>query len=226
MIVANSRRVKAPTIAFTYTEPVIFYEYMRDIAVAAREAGIGSVMITSGFINKEPLKKLIPELAAIKVDFKGFSEDFYQSVCRGKLQPVLDNLVTIRAEGRWLELVVLIVPTLNDTVDENIKMFRWIKDNLGSDVPLHLTRFHPTYKLKNLPPTPVSTLERLHAEARNVGLHYVYVGNVMGHASENTFCHSCHKLLIRRYGFQIVENNLDKGRCPHCRQSIPGVFAS
>jgi pyruvate formate lyase activating enzyme len=226
LIVANARRTQAPTIAFTYSEPVIFYEYMRDVAIEARRADIGSVMITSAFINKEPLKKLIPELSAIKVDFKGFSEEFYESVCRGKLKPVLDNLVTIRGEGRWLELVVLIVPTLNDSVTENIRMFRWIRENLGNDVPVHLTRFHPTYKLKNLPATPVSTLERLHAEARNVGLHYVYIGNVMGHSAENTFCHSCHKLLIRRYGFQIVENHLDKGRCPYCHQSIPGVFTT
>ncbi|MBN2432100.1 MAG: AmmeMemoRadiSam system radical SAM enzyme [Acidobacteria bacterium] len=225
VLVANASRNAAPTIAFTYTEPVIFYEYMYDIAVAARPAGIGSVMITSGFINREPLRKLIPELAAIKVDFKGFTDEFYRTICGGELQPVLDALVTIRREGLWLELVVLIVPTLNDSIEENRKMFHWIKDNLGSHVPLHLSRFHPTYKLKNLPATPVSTLERLHSEARDAGLNYVYLGNVQwGHPAENTYCHSCGKMLIRRYGFQVVENHLDKGHCPHCRQSIPGVF--
>jgi len=226
VLVANARHNATPTIAFTYTEPVVFYEYMMDIAAAARRTGIGSVMITSGFIKQEPLRRLIPGLSAIKVDFKGFSEDFYQSVCRGKLQPVLDALVTIRREGLWLELVVLIVPTLNDSVEENRKMFRWIKDNLGVDVPLHLSRFHPTYKLKNLPATPVTTLERLHKEARDMGLNYVYLGNVQwGHPAENTYCPACGKLLIRRYGFQVVENHLGQGACPQCQQSIPGVFA-
>jgi len=223
-IVAIARQNRTPTIAYTYSEPVIFYEYMVDIAVEAKRAGIGNVMITSGYISKDPLKKLIPKLSAIKVDFKGYSEDFYRDVCRGKLKPVLDALETIVASGLWLEIVILIVPTMNDSVAENKRMYQWIRKYLGTDVPVHLTRFHPTYKLKNLPSTPVATLERLRKEALNAGLKFVYIGNVWGHPSESTYCPSCNTLLIRRVGFNVVENNIQNRRCSKCGTVIPGVF--
>ena len=218
------RRKNTPTIAYTYSEPVVFYEYMTDIAEEARKHGIGNVMISSGYIQQEPLKALIPKLDAVKIDFKGFSEEFYTKICRGKLKPVLDALVTIKSMGVWLELVMLVVPTLNDSPDENRKMFDWINVNLGPDVPLHLTRFHPTYKLKNLPSTPVSTLERLHGIARESGLNYVYVGNVWQHPTENTMCPSCDQPVIRRIGFKVTENNIRNGKCPSCGRDIPGVF--
>jgi len=222
--VSIARRESAPTIAFTYSEPVVYYEYMYDVAAAARQAGFGSVMISNGYIQAEPLRKLIPVLSAIKVDFKGFSEDFYSRICRGKLKPVLDALTVMRSSGIWLELVMLVVPTLNDSLAQNKEMFAWIRRNLGDQVPLHLTRFHPTYKLTNLPATPVGTLEKLHAEARQAGLKYVYVGNVYGHSTESTVCPSCGKVVIQRVGFQVVRNDVRKGRCAHCQAVIAGVF--
>jgi pyruvate formate lyase activating enzyme len=223
-VAALARQYGSPTIAFTYSEPVIFFEYMYDVAVEARRAGVGSVMISNGFIQLEPLRRLIPVLSAIKVDFKGFSEDFYVQVCRGRLKPVLDALAAIAAAGIWLELVMLVVPTLNDGLEENRRMFAWIRRNLGEQVPVHLTRFQPTYKLQNLPPTPVATLERLSAEARQAGLKFVYVGNVYGHPEESTRCPSCRRPLIQRVGFEIVENALHDGCCPSCGTRLPGVF--
>lgn len=224
-LAAAAKRYGAPTIAYTYSEPVIYYEYMYDAAVEARKAGIGSVMISNGYIQPEPLRKLIPVLSAIKVDFKGFSENFYAKVCRGKLKPVLDALAVIAASKIWLELVMLVIPTLNDDLAENRAMFRWIRQNLGDQVPVHLTRFHPMYKLQNLPSTPVATLERLHKEAQQAGLKFAYIGNVYGHPAENTYCPSCRKLLIERTGFEIEQNRIAKGKCPHCGTAIPGVFS-
>ncbi|HQF87216.1 MAG TPA: AmmeMemoRadiSam system radical SAM enzyme [Acidobacteriota bacterium] len=224
-VAALARQYASPTVAYTYSEPVVFYEYMYDVAAEARKLGIGSVMISNGYIQIEPLRKLIPVLSAIKVDFKGFSENFYTKVCRGHLKPVLDALAAIAAAGIWLELVMLVIPTLNDNLEENRKMFRWIRQNLGDQVPLHLTRFHPMYKLQNLPPTPVATLEKLSAEARQVGLKFVYVGNVYGHPEESTRCPSCNRMLIQRVGFEIVQNALKDGRCPSCQTRLPGVFS-
>ncbi len=223
-VAALARQYASPTVAYTYSEPVVFYEYMYDVAVEARKLGIGSVMISNGYIQLEPLRKLIPVLSAIKVDFKGFSEDFYAKVCRGHLKPVLDALAAIAAAGIWLELVMLVIPTLNDNLEETRKMFPWVRQNLGAQVPLHLTRFHPMYKLQNLPPTPVATLEKLSAEARQVGLKFVYVGNVYGHPEESTRCPSCNRMLIQRVGFEIVQNALKDGRCPSCQTRLPGVF--
>lgn len=219
-------RSGAPTIAYTYSEPVVFYEFMSDIAAAAKDRNIGNVMISNGYIQAEPLRKLIPRLSAIKVDFKGFSDDFYKRVCRGTLKPVLEALQIMAASGIWLELVMLVVPALNDAPAENAAMFKWIRQNLGDSVPVHLTRFHPMYKLQNLPPTPVRTLERLHQSALDTGLKFVYLGNVPGHPAEHTYCPSCRKLLIRRTGFLTGENLLAGNRCPACRTVIPGVFLS
>lgn len=221
-----AKKNEAPTVAFTYSEPVIYYEYMADVATAARRVGIGSVMISNGFIQVEPLRQLIPKLSAIKIDFKGFSESFYADICRGRLKPVLEALTVIAQSRIWFELVMLVVPTLNDSVTENSAMFKWIRQNLGDQVPVHLTRFHPMYKLPNLPSTPVATLERLYREAKNAGLKFVYLGNVNGHPAESTYCPSCSATLIRRVGFEVVENTMKQNRCPGCGAMIPGVFRS
>jgi len=143
----------------------------------------------------------------------------------GQLQPILDTLVTIRKQGRWLEIVYLTVPTLNDRETEIRDMSRWIKAELGPDVPIHFTRFTPLYLLKNLPPTPVETLERAKAVADAEGLHYVYIGNVPGHPAENTYCPKCHHLVIERAGFTIKQMNLRSGKCQNCQNPIPGVWS-
>jgi pyruvate formate lyase activating enzyme len=218
------RQRGVPTIAYTYSEPVIFYEYMYDIAELGHEHSINSVMISGGYIEQQPLAELIPHLDAIKVDLKAIREEYYRDVVGGELKPVLDRLVQIRAAGMWLELVYLVVPTLNDTEAEFKELARWVKANLGAEVPVHYTRFHPQYLLKNLPPTPVNTLDLAHQVSRGEGLEFVYVGNVPGHPAESTYCPGCGKVLIDRQGYLIRENNLVDGRCKFCKRQIPGVF--
>lgn len=223
-VVKLAKEQGSPTIAFTYSEPVVFYEYMYDTAKIGRSQGIGSVMISNGYINEEPLLELCKYLTAVKVDLKSFSEKFYREVCSGELKPVLKTLEQLKKIGIWYEVVVLIVPTLNDSEQEIREMSRWIRERLGSNVPLHFTRFHPMYKIKNLPPTPLSTLERARKIAQEEGIYYVYLGNVPGHEGEHTYCPSCKKILIKRTGFFILENNLKGGKCSFCKQPIPGVW--
>jgi len=225
-IVNLAQKYKCPTIAYTYTEPVIFYEYMYDIAQAARKAKIGSVMITNGYIMEKPMVDLCQQLTGVKVDLKAFTEKFYRESCSGELKPVLDILVTLKKMGIWLEIVVLIVPTLNDSPQEIELMTRWMGENLGREVPVHFTRYHPTYKIKNIPPTPISTLEKARDIALKNGLHYVYIGNVPNHPGENTYCPSCQKVVIQRVGYRILEVNLKEGKCKFCQHPIPGVWES
>jgi len=182
------------------------------------------VVVSNGFIQQEPLKKLRQSVDAIKTDVKAFSEKYYREVVRGELKPVLDTLVTVRKHARWSEIVYLVVPTLNDSDAEFRDLARWIKSELGPDMPIHFTRFHPLYLLKNLPPTPVETLERAKAVADAEGLQYVYIGNVPGHPGENTYCPKCRRLLIERAGFTIRQLHVRKGQCEYCHQAIPGVW--
>ncbi|MGE5206828.1 MAG: AmmeMemoRadiSam system radical SAM enzyme [Chlamydiota bacterium] len=212
------------TLAYTYSEPIVFYEYMSDAADGAHTQGIKSVVVSNGFIRQEPLRALCGRVDAIKVDLKAFSEKYYREVVNGELKPVLETLVTVRKQGRWLEIVYLVVPTLNDRDEEFRDMSRWIKAELGPDVPIHFTRFQPLYLLRNLPPTPVPTLERAKAIADAEGLHYVYLGNVPGHPAENTYCPKCRHLVIERAGFTIAKMQLKNGSCPGCQHPIPGVW--
>jgi pyruvate formate lyase activating enzyme len=225
-IVSLAQQKRCPTIAFTYTEPVVYYEYMYDTAKYARSTGIGSVMISNGYIKEEPLIQLCKQLNGVKVDLKSFSEKFYKEYCSGELKPVLATLKRLQRIGIWYELVVLIIPTLNDSDLEIRTMCEWIKSELGVDVPIHFSRFHPMYKIKNLPSTPVKTLETAHAIACDVGLHYVYLGNVPGHKAESTYCPGCGKVLIERVGYHIVRNVIKGGACPFCKQNIPGVWVN
>ena len=213
------------TIAYTYSEPVVFYEYMHDAAALARKAGIGSVMISNGYIQEKPLRQLCQHITGVKIDFKAFTEKFYDEWCSGHLQPVLATLETLKDIGIWFELVVLIIPTLNDSPDEIKKMSGWIVDHLGPDVPMHFTRFHPTYRVTNLPRTPIKTLERCRKIAMDAGVRYAYAGNVAMHPGENTYCHGCGKELIKRVGFRISSNVIKDGCCPKCGARIPGVWS-
>jgi pyruvate formate lyase activating enzyme len=197
---------------------------VRDVAAAAGAAGLKPTVVSNGFIQEQPLREVLPQLAAIKVDLKSFSDRFYQEQVRGRLEPVLKSLQVIREVGVWLEIVVLLVPTLNDSEAELRELTKWVRTTLGPDVPLHFTRFHPTYRLTDLPPTPVSTLERAWSIGREAGLHYVYLGNVPGHPGENTVCPGCGEIVIRRVGFQVVANRLENGACPGCHRRIPGVW--
>ena len=212
-------------IIFTYTEATVFYEYMLDVARLAKEKGLKTVLITGGYINPAPLKNLCPYLDAVKVDLKGFTEEYYAEVCAGELEPVLETLKTIKEAGVWLEIVNLVVPTLNDDMGKITEMCQWIKDNLGTDVPVHFSRFWPSYKLSKLSGTPVGTLEYAIQVARDAGLKYVYIGNVPGHEAGNTYCPHCGQCLIERVGYvAVIENNIVDGRCPFCGQEIPGKW--
>jgi len=213
-----------PTVAYTYSEPVIFYEYMYDTAVRTRRDKIRNVVITGGYINEKPLLELLEVVDAVKVDLKSFSEQYYKDIVNGELKPVLESIKLIHKNGKWLELVYLVVPTLNDSDEEFRNLCRWVRDELSPDVPIHFTRFHPTYLMTNLPPTPVETLERAFAIAQDEGLNFPYVGNVPGNKGENTRCPKCGDVVIERHGFLIRKNNLKAGKCGVCGAAIPGVW--
>jgi pyruvate formate lyase activating enzyme len=212
------------SVAYTYTEPTIFYEYMYDTAVLAKAKGLHNVVVSCGYINPEPLRQLLPLLSVMKVDLKGFTEKFYRSVCGGTLQPVLDTLGILGGSSVLVDVVTLVVPTLNDDLESNRAMFAWLFKTFGTRASLFLSRFHPTYQLRNLPPTPVAIMETLRAEAVAAGLKYVYLGNVPGSDGEHTYCPSCRKLLVGRLGYQITEMNIVKGACPACGTGIPGIW--
>ncbi len=225
-IVDTAAKKQAATIAYTYSEPVVFYGYMLDCARLGRSRGIGSVMISNGFINEKPLRELSKHLTGVKIDLKAFTQSFYREYCSGDLQPVLDTLLVLKDIGIWFEIVVLIIPSLNDGPAEIERMCAWISENLGNSVPLHFSRFHPMYKIRNLPPTPVKTLESCHAIAKENGLQFVYLGNVAGHPLEHTYCPSCGKIIIRRMSYVIIDNHIKDGVCGFCKHSIPGVWSA
>lgn len=212
------------SIAYTYSEPIIFYEYMLDTAKLARKRGLKNIMVTAGYINEEPLRELCKYIDAANVDLKGYDEKYLRKVCGQELGPLLKALEIFKEEGVWLEITNLIVPTLNDDIQTIKKMCIWIRDNLGPETPLHFSRFTPRYKLKNLYLTPVSTLEKAKEVAESVGLKYVYIGNAPGHPAEHTFCPDCKAVLIERIGYSIKQNNIIGGKCKFCNRPIPGIW--
>ncbi len=224
-IIDLTKKYRCPSIAYTYTEPVIFYEYMLAIAKRAKKEGILNVMHSNGYINQKPLEELCPYLDGADIDLKAFTDEFYTSITSGTLGPVLETLKTLKKKGVHLEITNLIIPTKNDNITEIKKMCEWIATNLGKDVPLHLSRFYPMYRLNNLSPTPTETLKRAYEIAKNVGLEYVYIGNLPGLPEENTYCPACKKLLIERIGYTVKVINLKDGRCKFCGHPIPGLWA-
>jgi pyruvate formate lyase activating enzyme len=223
-LIRMARSEGQPTIAYTYTEPVIFYEYMYDTAALGRENGIGSVIISNGYIKEEPLRDLCRHLTGVKIDLKAFTETFYKEQCAARLEPVLEALEVLADIGIHTELVVLIIPTLNDSKGEIGQMSEWIISHMGADVPVHFSRFYPTYRLQNLPPTPVATLEMARATAMAAGLRYVYLGNVGMHEGSHTYCPSCGEIVINRIGYRADASGLIDGACAACGQAIPGVW--
>jgi pyruvate formate lyase activating enzyme len=223
-IVEAAASQRTPVIAFTYNEPTVFIEYLLDIAEKAKEKKIRSVLISCGFMNKAPLTDMCNALSAIKIDLKGYSEDFYRNVCNAELKPVLNSIKQISRSKVHLEIVNLVVPTLNDSEKMLNSLTDWIAGEIGPDVPIHFTRFHPDYKLMNLPSTPVSTLEHARETAMKKGIHYVYVGNVPGNPGNNTYCPNCGKEIISRSNFFVLEDNISGGKCEYCKHSIAGVW--
>jgi len=223
-IAQRTKSESVPVVAFTYNEPTVFSEYLLDIAKEAKKLGLKAVLISCGFMGERVLKEMVETLDAIKIDLKGFSEDFYKNITNSKLQPVLRNIKTVAKSKAHLEIVNLVVPTLNDK-DEDLKnLAKFVYDETGAETPLHFTKFHPDYQLLNLPPTPVSTLERARNMAMDIGLKYVYVGNVPGHPGNNTYCPKCKKIVIERQGFFVKSFNIKNGKCVFCGELIKGVF--
>ena len=224
-VAALARQTGCPTIAYTYSEPVVFAEYVMDTADAGHAAGVRSIVVSNGYMQEEPLRQAYGKMDAVKIDLKAFTEKYYRDVVSGQLKPVLETLVTLRKMGKWTEIVYLVVPTLNDSEQELRGLAAWIKANLGPDVPLHFTQYHPEYLLKNLPITPVATLERAKAIADAEGLNYVYIGNVPGHPAQNTHCPGCKKVLVERLGFTANKVLVRKDNtCPFCHRAIAGVW--
>jgi pyruvate formate lyase activating enzyme len=223
-VVAAAKEMGCPTIAYTYVEPLIFYEYMRDVGQLAKPAGILNICHSAGYVNAEPLEALAEVLAAACIDLKSFDPKFYQEMCSADLEPVQRTLKILRRRQVHVEIVNLVIPQFNDTPDLVSRMCTWIKEELGPLTPLHFSRFYPLYKMLNHYPTPVSTLERCLDLARKAGLKYVYIGNLPGHEAESTFCHGCGKRIIERTGYRIGELHLKDGACAYCGAAIPGIW--
>jgi len=211
------------SISYTYTEPTIFFEFAYDTARIAHEAGLKNVFVTNGYITSEALAIIAPFLDAANIDLKGFTEGFYRDVVHARLSEVLDSIIEYRKQGIWLELTTLVIPGLNDSDGELQGIAEFIAANLGVDTPWHVSQFYPTYKLIDLPRTPVATLRRARDIGLAAGLHYVYEGNVPGEGGENTYCPSCSTLLIKRYGYVIETARIINGTCPDCGTAIAGI---
>lgn len=223
-LVEITKKERCPSLAYTYSEPIIYYEYAYDTAKLARQANIRNVLVTAGYVNEEPWRKLLEYVDAANIDLKAISDDFYREVCSATLKPVQNALIVAKASGALVEVTNLIIPTLNDKPEQIRELVRWIKANLGGETPLHFSGFHPNYKMRNLPPTSLKTLDAARQIAMSEGLDYVYIGNVANKEGQNTYCPGCKKLLIERSGYTIMQNRLKDGRCPDCEREIYGVW--
>jgi pyruvate formate lyase activating enzyme len=221
-VAALAVRQGCPSVAFTFNEPVIWAEYALDIAAAARERGIATVMVTNGYVTPEAFRDVFGGIDAANVDLKALSDDFYRRETLARLAPVLETLRRLRGEtDAWLEVTNLLVPGLNDNEDDVRRLADWVVGNLGPDVPLHLNAFHPEHRLSHLPPTAPGTLRRARHVALGAGLRYVYTGNAPAEEVV-TSCPDCGAVLVRRSGHALLEDRLEDGRCPGCRRTIPG----
>lgn len=223
-LIAQTIVAKCQSIAYTYSEPISFYEYTLDSAKLARQEGIKNVLVSAGYINDEPLRNWCKYIDAARVDLKSFSNDIYLKLSAGALQPVLDTLKTFAEMGVWLEIINLVVPSWTDNLDMIKRMCNWLVENKLANSPLHFDRFHPDYKLTQLSATPIGVLTQAREIALAAGIKYVYIGNVPGLDAQNTICPKCHETLVERRGFTVVQNNLAKGACKKCGERIPGVW--
>ena len=225
-IAATALQHGARSVAFTYNDPVIFLEYAVDVASACRERGIRSVAVTAGYISDAPREEFFSSMDAVNVDLKAFSERFYKKLCVGELAPVLDTLRYIRHEtDAWLEITTLLIPGENDGDAELHELSAWVRAELGSDVPLHFSAFHPDWKMNDVPRTPLSTLQRARRIAMDEGLHFVYTGNVHDPSGDATSCPDCGVVVVQRNWYELLGWHLDAlGRCQTCSAQIPGVF--
>ena len=223
-IVSLAKENRCRSISYTYTEPTIYFEYAYETAALASQEGIKNIFVTNGYMTEEALKTIQPYLDGANVDLKSYQEKFYKEVCGARLKPVLESLKLMKALGIWVEITTLIIPTLNDSERELEEIAQFIL-SLGAEVPWHLSAFYPTYKLINLPRTPVATLHRAREIGLKTGLRYVYCGNIPGQGGEDTFCPHCGQNVIERMGFRVVKNDVAGGECRHCHAKIDGVWA-
>lgn len=221
-VVKAALQYNCRSISYTYTEPTIFFEYAYDCARLAHEKGLKNVFVTNGFMSRQALETIRPYLDAANVDLKYFKDESYKKICGGRLQPVLDSITAMRQLGIWVEVTTLVVPGSNDS-DQELQGIAQFIASVDKDIPWHISRFYPQYKMDDIAPTPQETLRRAEALGRAAGLRYIYAGNVSGWGSD-TFCHHCRKLLLKREGFSILESNIKAGRCASCAGAIPGVF--
>ncbi len=221
-IVAGARAARCETIAYTYNEPTIFFEFALETAVLAREEGIRNVFVSNGYMSAEAARRIGPYLDGINVDIKAFRDDFYRKLCGARLEPVLETVRLMKALGVWVEVTTLVIPGLNDGDAELRDIARFVK-GVDPGIPWHVTRFHPTYELLDRPPTPVATLRRARGIGMQEGLRHVYEGNVPGEGGDNSYCHGCGALLLERHGMALVGNRLKRGTCPECGEAIAGV---
>jgi len=224
-VVALAKQYDCRSIAYTYTEPTVFFEYAYDTARLAASEGIKNVFVTNGYMTREALETIHPYLDAANVDLKAFTEDFYRKICGARLAPVLDSLQFMKQLGIWIEVTTLIIPSLNDSEEELKEIARFVL-SLGAETPWHVTAFYPTYRLTDRPRTPVATLRRARAIGLETGLRYVYSGNVPGEEGENTTCSHCGKLLIRRTGYHIAEYYIEDAQCLYCGTEVDGLFVN
>ncbi len=223
-VVKQALNHNCKSIAYTYTDPVAFYEYTLETAKLAHKAGLKNVFISAGFINEQPLRELAPYLDAANIDLKSFDDKIYKRLNAGRLEPVLRTLKILKEYNVWVEITNLIVPGWTDDMQMIKKMAKWLVDNGFENNPLHFSRFYPTYKLLDAPATPVKTLEKAAEIAKAQGMKFVYIGNVWGHKLENTYCPHCGKLLIKRFGFNVEEINISDGKCKFCGAHIAGIW--
>jgi pyruvate formate lyase activating enzyme len=212
------------SISWTYNEPTIWHEYCLDMGTLARRKGLGTIYVTNGYITEDALRELAPMLTAYRVDIKAFTEDFYKKVCGAKLAPMLESAALARTLGMHVEVVMLVIPGLNDSRDETDGLIRWVVEHLGPETPVHFTRFHPDYKMLDREATPIATLDAIYRRAKELGLQYPYLGNVYNNKYENTYCPKCGALLIERQGFASWIRLLDRNHCKKCGETIPLVL--
>ena len=222
-IIRDALDYRSATISYTYTEPTVFFELAADTARMATPKGLKNVFVSNGYMTEECLEEISPDLHAANVDLKAFSQNFYREQCGAKLEPVLKTLETMKKMGVWLEVTTLLIPGLNDSAEELKDLARFLAD-LDPNIPWHISRFHPTYRLNGISSTPPESIRRARDIGYESGLTYVYTGNIPGDEGEKTFCHGCGDLLIDRFGFNILQNIIKEDHCPKCGSEIPGVW--
>ena len=215
---------KCDSISYTYSEPTIFFELMQDTARLAHSKGLKNIMVSNGFQSPDCIEELTGLIDAANIDLKAFNDDFYRNTCGGRLNPVLDNLKHMKKNGWWVEVTTLLIPGKNDSPDELKQLAAFIADELGREVPWHISRFHPDYKMQDCPVTPMEALQKARKAGTNAGLEYVYIGNVPGNDNSATLCPDCKKELVKRFGFEMTNVGLADGMCKYCGCKINGVF--